>query len=208
MKLFYTPFIGLVHKVQVVAIETGVYDDLDRNPIIPYEQREELVAVNPLSKVPTLVLDDGTPLFGGPVIYEYLDSLKTGPKMYRPAGTPERFVDLRRLSMGEWMFDIANIRNFEQNRPDEHIVTKNVERMENQIRRSMDWAEGECETYTGFTIGQICIACALLYHNWQKSRGRDLVDWRDGRPRLAAWYDRFTDRASFVPRDEEVEEAA
>ena len=62
MKLFYTPFIGLVHKVQVVAIETGVYDDLDRNPIIPYEQREELVAVNPLSKVPTLVLDDGTPL--------------------------------------------------------------------------------------------------------------------------------------------------
>ncbi len=208
MKLFYTPFIGLVHKVQAVAIETGVYDSLEKNPIIPYEQRQELVSVNPLSKVPTLVLDDGTPLFGGPVIYEYFDSLHDGPKLFPPHDTRERFVELRRMSMGEWMFDISNIRNFEQNRPDEHVLAKNVERYQNQIRRSMDWADAECETYAGVTIGQICIACGLLYHNWQKGRGRDLADWRDGRPRLAAWYDRFTDRPSFVPRDEEVEEAA
>ena len=176
MKLFYTPFIGLVHKVQVVAQEAGVYDGLERHPIIPYEQREELVSVNPLSKVPTLVIDDGTPLFGGPVIYEYLDSLHDGSKMFLPADTPERFLDMRRMSMGEWMFDIANIRNFEQNRPDEHVVTKNVDRMENQIRRAMDWADAECESYSGLTIGQICIACALLYHQWQKDRGRDLLD--------------------------------
>jgi glutathione S-transferase len=142
------------------------------------------------------------------VIYEYLDSLHDGSKMFLPADTPERFLDMRRMSMGEWMFDIANIRNFEQNRPDEHVVTKNVDRMENQIRRAMDWADAECESYSGLTIGQICIACALLYHQWQKDRGRDLPDWRDGRPRLTAWYDRFTDRPSFVPRDEEVEEAA
>ena len=70
MKLFYTPLIGLVHKVQVVAIEAGVYDDLEKVPTIPYDQGEELVAANPLSKVPTLLLDDGTPLFGGRVICE------------------------------------------------------------------------------------------------------------------------------------------
>ncbi len=34
MKLFYTPLIGLVHKVQVVAIEAGVYDDLEKVPTI------------------------------------------------------------------------------------------------------------------------------------------------------------------------------
>ena len=33
---------------------------------------------NPLSKVPTLIRDDGVPMFGGPVIYEYLDSLHDG----------------------------------------------------------------------------------------------------------------------------------
>lgn len=205
MKLFYTPFKGLVHKIQVVAIETGIYNDLERLQRVPYDAPAELVAANPLSKVPTLVLDDGTPLFGGPVIYEYLDTLNKGSKLFLPPGTKERFVDLTRMAMGEWMFDLSNIRNFEERRPKEHVIASYIDRMNNQIRRAMDRADAECGTYRGFTVGQICIACGLLYHNWMITRGRPLVDWRQGRPKLAAWYDRFTDRPSFVPRDHEVQ---
>ena len=36
---------------------------------------------NPLSKIPTLVLDDGTVLYNSPVICEYLDSLHAGRKL-------------------------------------------------------------------------------------------------------------------------------
>lgn len=204
MKLFYTPFKGLVHKIQVVAIETGVYERLEKCVRVPYEAPPDLVAANPLSKVPTLVLDDGTPIFGGPVIYEYLDSINTGPKLYLPAGTKERYVDMTRMATGEWMFDLSNIRNFEINRPAEHIKQEYATRMTTQIARAMDRANVECEQYAGFTIGTICIACGLHYHNWMIQRGRPLQDWRIGRPKLAAWYDRFTDRPSFVPRDDEV----
>lgn len=204
MKLFYTPFVGLVHKVQVVATEAGVYDDLEKISTIPYNQEAALVAANPLSKVPSLVLNDGRSIYGGPVIYEYLDSLHDGPKMFPASDTVERFTDLRRLTIGEQIFDISNIRNFEQNRPDEHVVQANVQRYENQIRRSMDQCETEADSFEGFTIGQIAIACGLLYNNWMRGRGRKVSDWREGRPRLVAWYDRFTDRPSFVPRDDEV----
>ena len=38
MKLIYTPLQGLVHKVQVVATEAGIYDDLEKSPTIPYHQ--------------------------------------------------------------------------------------------------------------------------------------------------------------------------
>lgn len=83
-----------MHKVQVVAIEAGFYDDLEKVPTNPYDQEKAHVAANPLSKVPTLVLDDGTPLYGGPVIYEYLDSLHDGPKMFPPPETMDRFIAL------------------------------------------------------------------------------------------------------------------
>ena len=204
MKLFYTPLIGLVHKVQVVAIEAGVYDDLEKVPTIPYDQGEELVAANPLSKVPTLLLDDGTPLFGGPVIYEYLDSLHDGPKMFPPQDSVERFISLRSLTLGDNIFDIINIRSIERDRPPGHVVTKYLTRLENQIRRAIDRADAEAESYSGFTIGQISIACGLHYHDWQRGKGSGLEDWRTGRTRLVKWFDRFTSRPSFVPRDEEA----
>ena len=41
---------------------------------------------NPLSKIPTLVLDDGTVLYNSPVICEYLDGLHAGPKLFPPGG--------------------------------------------------------------------------------------------------------------------------
>ncbi len=40
---------------------------------------------NPLSKIPTLVLDDGTVLYDLPVICEYLDALDGAPKLFPQA---------------------------------------------------------------------------------------------------------------------------
>jgi len=112
MKLYYTPLKGLIHKVQVVAIEKGVYDSLEARPCIPYEQWDELTAVNPLSKVPTLELDDGTPIYGGHVIYEYLDSLTPEPKLFPTEGAA-RWVELTRLTLGDQLFDLSSQRQFD-----------------------------------------------------------------------------------------------
>ena len=42
----------------------------------------ELMQDNPLSKIPTLVLDDGTVIYDLPVICEYLDALDGSPKLF------------------------------------------------------------------------------------------------------------------------------
>ena len=204
MKLFYTPLSGYVHRIEIVARETGLWDNLTLVPTNPFDSPEELVAANPLSKVPTLALDSGVALYGGPVIYEYLDSVSHGPKLFLPAGTEQRFIDMTRMALGEWMFDLTNIRSFEIRRVAEHIDTDYAERMRKQIARAIAKVAEDCDSYTGFTIGQICIACGLHYQLWLINRGRDIEDWRTTHPELSRWYDRFTDRPSFVPRDHEV----
>ena len=56
-----------------------------------------LLAYNPLSKVPTLITDDGMSLYDSPVICEYLDSLGSAPKLF-PAPGPARWRMPRTMS--------------------------------------------------------------------------------------------------------------
>jgi glutathione S-transferase len=203
MKLYYTPLKGLIHKVQVVAIEKGLYDSIEARPCIPYEQWDELTTANPLSKVPTLVLDNGTSIYGGHVIYEYFDSLKPEPQLF-PRDGAARWTELTRLTLGDQLFDLSSQRQFEINRPDDHIRSEYRDRIEAAIKRGLDRVNADCAYYAGLTVGQISIACALKYHDWQHERGILPWDWRDERPAMLAWYDRFTDRPSFVPRDDEI----
>jgi len=59
MKILYTPMPGLVHRVEVVARELGIYDTITWERAMPYDRPSHLTDQNPLSKVPTLITDDG-----------------------------------------------------------------------------------------------------------------------------------------------------
>ena len=201
MKLFYTPIPNLIHKVQVVAIEAGLYDKIERIPTNPFHRDSAHIAANPLSKVPTLVRDDDTPLYGGPAIYEYFDSLHDGPKMFPPHGEA-RWTALRHLAVGDGLFDTAVLRVVEMNRPDEVLFQDALDRITETMTRCLDTLEGEAPTFSGFNIGLISIACALIYLDRQRSLSVDLTDWREGRAHLTAWSDRFIDRPSFRFHDD------
>ena len=69
-----------------------------------------LMEENPLSKIPTLVLDDGTVLYDSPVICEYLDSLHAGRKLV-PADGKERMTALRRQALGDGLLDASRATN-------------------------------------------------------------------------------------------------
>jgi hypothetical protein len=72
------------------------------------------------------------------------------------------------------------------------------------VARALDALESEAQSFEGLTIGLISIACGLMYLT--KIHERDGMDfeWRDERDTLAEWYDQFTDRPSFTPRDDEI----
>ena len=85
MKLFSTPVSPYARKVRIVIAEKGLSALIEMVSCAPFEVPADLVTLNPLSKVPTLQLDDGNCLYDSPVICEYLDSLGEGPSLY-PSG--------------------------------------------------------------------------------------------------------------------------
>jgi len=62
MKLHWSPRSPFVRKVMIVAHEAGLADRLTlvRTVAATTKPHPELMRDNPLSKIPTLVLDDGT----------------------------------------------------------------------------------------------------------------------------------------------------
>src|ERR1700730_14174261 len=84
MKLAYSAASPYVLKVNACAIARGIDGKIERWKVGTTDPA--LLDFNPLSKVPTLITDDGTMLYDSPVICEYIDSIGSAPKLFPPAG--------------------------------------------------------------------------------------------------------------------------
>ena len=84
MKLHYNPASPYVRKVRVLAFETGLMGDIELVSVTltPTSPDAKLCSDNPIGKIPTLVREDGGPLYDSRVICEYLDSLHDGARMF------------------------------------------------------------------------------------------------------------------------------
>ena len=96
MKLYWSPRSPFVRKVMVFAHETGLASRIEtvKTPVSSTAANRELMRVNPLGKIPTLVTDDGKVLFDSYVICDYLDGLHTGAKLI-PQSPDIRWQTLR-----------------------------------------------------------------------------------------------------------------
>lgn len=202
MKLRFTPNPNYIHKVLVAAHEAGLTERLEYLRTGPYDADGDLWRDNPLSKVPTLVLEDGEALYGGPVICEYFDSLHDGPKMFPPEGRA-RFVALRQMVLGEGVFEAAVALDRESRRADGVHRADDVARLWLKVVRGVDRMEHEAARYSGFHIGHVCTAGALSRLDYRVPAFGALLEgidpaweWRDGHPKLAAWYERLLERPS------------
>jgi glutathione S-transferase len=197
MKLHWSPRSPYVRKVMVVAHEVGVAEQIEcvRTGVSMLGPAAELFADNPLNKIPTPVLDDGTSLFDSRVICEYLDSLHHGPRLFLVDGTA-RFAALRDLALGDGLVDICMLRLMERLKPAERqspgIITFN----ETKAKAALDRLETdiECLHERPYDIGHVAIGIALGYLDFRF----DADQWRTGRPRLAAWYAGFAERPAVL----------
>lgn len=194
MKLHWSPRSPYVRKVMIVAHELGLADRIEtvRTVVGGTTPHADLMRQNPLGKIPTLVLDDGTVLYDSPVICEYLDTLHDGPKLFPT--WPERLTALRRLALGDGMLDIALAWVGERFRPVERQSGQHMALWEAKLRACVDALETEVEAlgFGALTIGHIGIGVGLSYLDF---RFGDLR-WRDGHPQLATWHETFAARPS------------
>lgn len=192
MKLYYSATSPYVRKVYVFAIEAGLDDRVENITTNPWVADASLLADNPLSKVPTLILDDGTVLYDSPVICEYLDSLNTGQKLIPLAGM-ERWMALRLQALGDGILDAAVMRFLERKRPEVQQSSDWDATQFSAIQRALVYLENNIDDWIKvLTIGQITLGCALGYLDFRFSSD----GWRDNQPLLAKWYSSFAERTS------------
>jgi glutathione S-transferase len=196
VKLFYSPNSPYARKCLVAAHELGLRERIEimTANAAPTKRDPDLAASNPLSKVPTLIADDGTALYDSPVIAEYLDSL--GGHKLIPRDGPARWSVLVEQALADGILDAALLARYETALRPENF-------------RWSDWTSGQLEKVTGgldeldrraarfgdrVDLGTIACACALGYIDLRWGA----LDWRKTRRNAAAWFEKFGARESMV----------
>lgn len=172
-------------KVKITASVLGLLDRIEIVPADTNDPAEPLRQQNPLGKIPTLVLEDGTTLFDSRVIAEYLDDLADGGIF--PAGK-ERFVQLRLQALADGLCDAALLQVYETRfRPEEGRNAAWVANQAGKVSRALAALEAAPPAFADKSrIGEIALACALGYLDLRFAGA-----WRAEHPRLVAWLDAF-----------------
>jgi glutathione S-transferase len=189
MKLYSNAASPFARKCRVIAHELGL--KLEEIRTLPM-QEPEFRRVNPLGKIPALVLDDGSVLIDSPVICEYLNHTGGGkffPGMSIWRHNNGRWKALGLAALGDGIADAAVawvIMGREATVPEAAR-----QRQMQTVLAGLDALE-RVKFAKDPTIGEISVACAIGYVEF---RMPDL-DWKATRPNLSAWYTKFCEYPS------------
>ncbi|MDB6084700.1 MAG: Glutathione S-transferase domain protein [Gammaproteobacteria bacterium] len=195
MKLHWSPRSPFVRKVMIVAHETGLIDSIElvRSVAAMSNPNAELMVDNPLGKIPTLILDDGTSLFDSAVICEYLDGLHHGPSLFPKEGAT-RWQALRWQALGDGLMEVLILWRNERERMAAQQLAALLRAFDLKLQAALAVLDRETEEMEGapFGIGHVTVGCALGYLEFRFAD----KEWRTQHRRLADWYGRLMERPS------------
>ena len=193
MKLHWSPKSPYVRKVMVCAYELGLTPRLElvRSVAAMLKPNPAIMADNPLSKIPTLVREDGATLFDSVVICEYLNDIAGGQLFPREGAA--KWQALRWHALGDGLLDVLILWRNERER--EAPLQALVDAFELKTRACLKLLDEEAQALgqAPLTIGPITMGCALGYLDYRF----EAFGWREQAPRLAAWYVPLQARPSF-----------
>jgi glutathione S-transferase len=188
MRLLHDPAAPFARKVMVTLHETGQFGRVELVPAAGAATALSAMslAVNPLGKLPTLERDDGPALYDSRVICRYLDDLGQGG-LYPAA--PRLWETLTLEATGDGIVEAARLCQGEQDEGWSEAEWGTVGRVLDALEaRWLSHLAGRIDA------GQIAVGCALGYLDLRLGvRG-----WREGRPGVAAWFERFGERPSML----------
>jgi glutathione S-transferase len=195
MKLTFSPASPFARKVRIAAIELGLVDKIEFVPatVVPGQANDEYKRINPLKKLPALIVDNGEVIVDSYVIVEYLDELAGGGKLI-PASGPNRWRVKSDHSMLQGMLDSMLLCRYEnvvrpqglqwQAWSDDHWnrAWSGMGRFDKQtdvLARPLD-------------IVQIALICVLGYADFRFAD----CGWRKAFPNLDAFHEKMLSRPS------------
>lgn len=187
MRLLSSPPSPFGRKIKIAAALLGLADRITVDVTDTNKADGPLRTQNPLGKIPTLILEDGTALFDSRVILEYLDHLAGGGKII-PHDTAARFAALRLQALCDGLLDASLLQVYEARfRPEAVRHQPWLDYQAEKVTRTLDALEKAPPHIDPLPdVGQIALACALGYQDL-RFQGR----WRQTYPALVQWLDRF-----------------
>jgi glutathione S-transferase len=195
LRLCWSPRSPFVRRVMVVAHELDLAARITCIDTVVGMTgcHAQLMRINPLNKIPTLITDDGFVLSDTVLICEYLDSVAPLPRLFPQAHTA-RMRAMRWHALGHGLTDLLVLWRNERLRPAEQQHAPTIAAWHAKFTATLAALDREAGQLADAPpcIGQIAIACAVGYLDF---RFPDLA-WRDGVPALSAWFAQFEQRAS------------
>ena len=195
MKLLGTNTSPYVRKVRLVLLEKNIPHIYLVDP--PREPGSQVARVNPLGRIPALILDDETCVFDSPVIAEYVDALNDTPALIPRTDALARMRVKRWEALADGIMDSAVVVRTECVRPADKQEADNIRRHNDAISRALAYAADQlgqkqwCEG-ASLTLADLALASALIYLDLRQPER----DWRKSHSDLAAWFARISARAS------------
>jgi len=197
MKLFASLASPYTRKVRIVLAEKRIDCDIERVDVQPVDNPAN--ARNPLGKIPTLVLDDGTALYDSRVIVEFLDNASPIARLI-PEDNRERVAVRRWEALADGVLDAGILVRYESLRPENERSAAWVGKQATRMRRGLaqmqadlgdkTWCQGE-----RYTLADIALGCCVGWIGFRKPVG---IDWRGEYKGLAKHYDKLMERPAFA----------
>ncbi|MEN9481303.1 MAG: hypothetical protein RLZZ298_2698 [Pseudomonadota bacterium] len=202
MKLIGSHTSPFARKVRIVLAEKKMEYDFVIDS--PWLEDSKVPNLNPLGKIPVLMLDDETALFDSRVIVEYIDSVTPNNKLF-PAPNRERIEVKRWEAVADGVCDAAASAVMEAKRPKKEQSAAWIVRQRDKVTRGLEFMAdhlGEKPFCMGthFSLADIAVGTALGYLVF---RFPD-INWQESHPNLGKLYAKLMLRPSLadtVPHD-------
>jgi glutathione S-transferase len=182
--------------VRVALRETALLPRVTEEEATLRDPSSAILAVNPVGRVPTLLLPDGTVLTETVLILDFLDTLGAAHRLLPEAGAA-RWARVAALGRIIGMMDGVAVWNRELRRP-EHERSPGVIALEatraNRVADALEAEAGRLPATGTPDAPAIALGCLLGY----AERRHRTWPWRERRPGLAAWFDAMAARSSFA----------
>ena len=196
MKLIGSHTSPFVRKVRIVLAEKKIEYDFVIDS--PWLESSKVSNINPLGKIPALVLDDDTPLFDSRVIVEYIDSVTPNNKLI-PAPSRERTEVKRWEALADGICDAAAAVFLEAKRPQAQQSADWIVRQRGKIMRGLEFMAEELGEKpfcmgTHLSLADISVGTALGYLSFRFAD----IDWQAAHPNLGRLYAKLMQRPSLA----------
>lgn len=195
MKLLGTNTSPYVRKVRLVLLEKNLPHEYLVDA--PREPGSQVARVNPLGRIPALILDDDTCVFDSPVIAEYADTLNDTPILIPRNDALAKMRVRRWEALADGIMDSAVVVRTETLRPTDKQDADIIARHNGAIARALEFVSsqlGKHEWCEGpvLTLADLALVSALIYLDLRQPDR----DWRSPHPNLSAWFTRICSRTS------------